>query len=84
MMAADNPQDDAHERIVIPGEIAVWESKSGSYGGYIPPLWEKDGIEYYRGRCKSCRAWILALFEPDGGLSSRNLDFTFHKCGGEK
>jgi hypothetical protein len=83
-MIADLPQDDGDERVIVPAEIAVWESKSGSYGGYIPPLWEKDSMEYYKGKCKSCMAWVLVVFEPDGGVSGRNLDFNIHKCGGEK
>jgi hypothetical protein len=83
-MIAYLTQDNGDERIIVPAEIAVWESNSGSYGGYIPPLWQKDGMEYYKGKCKSCGAWVLAVFESNGSVSGRNLDFTIHKCGGKK
>lgn len=61
------------EECLLLGEFVMWERDDRIlYKGWVAPLWEKDGLEYYKGICKECGQPVRCVFYPDPANPERD------------
>lgn len=54
------------ERQILPGEFVTWEIFGKAvYKGWTGPLFQREGLEYYKGICKDCGGKVRVVFHPD-------------------
>lgn len=62
------------EKVTMPPEIFVIERGNSFFRGYVPPLYEKDGHEYYKGNCKNCGEMTRCVFLDDNKMMSCEIN----------